>query len=162
MLGLRRPRLRSWRTWTLRTRMVVVVATLAAVALIAANAFGVILLRGYLMERLDRQLDNGVRAASLIRLDQDAPGPNPQFDGARRPNLGNRGVFGPEYNAYLYDADGNRITQDAQGRPLFPDWNQPDPPDLGDFASVTAHAGRAAFTAGDSGVMVAQLWNTDG
>ena len=162
MLGLRRPRLRSWRTWTLRTRMVVVVATLAAVALIAANAFGVILLRGYLMERLDRQLDNGVRAASLIRLDQDAPGPNPQFDGARRPNLGNRGVFGPEYNAYLYDADGNRITQDAQGRPFFPDWNQPDPPDLGDFASVTAHAGRAAFTVGDSRVMVAELKNTDG
>ncbi|MGW8888719.1 ATP-binding protein [Streptomyces sp. NPDC055749] len=50
------PRLRRWRHWTLRSRLVVVSAVLTALALIGASTAGMLLLRSYLVDRVDRQL----------------------------------------------------------------------------------------------------------
>ncbi|MBU2669330.1 HAMP domain-containing histidine kinase [Actinoplanes bogorensis] len=47
---------RRWRHWTLRARLVLVVAALTAVALIIANVAGLLLIRSYLLERIDDQL----------------------------------------------------------------------------------------------------------
>jgi two-component system OmpR family sensor kinase len=47
---------RRWRHWTLRSRLVLVVGALAAIALIVANAAGLVLIRGYLQDRIDEQL----------------------------------------------------------------------------------------------------------
>ena len=49
-------RLRRWREWTLRTRLVVSMAVLTAVALVAANTVGVLFLRSYLINRVDHQI----------------------------------------------------------------------------------------------------------
>jgi two-component system OmpR family sensor kinase len=49
-------RVPRWRHWTLRSRLVLAVAALAAVALVVANAGGVIVLRRYLTDSIDQQL----------------------------------------------------------------------------------------------------------
>src|SRR4051794_41939018 len=49
-------RIRPWREWSLRSRMVVVIAALAAVGLLAASISGTLLLRSYLVQRVDQQL----------------------------------------------------------------------------------------------------------
>jgi two-component system OmpR family sensor kinase len=71
---------RPWRHWTVRTRIVVSVVSLAAVALIAANVIGVLLLNWYLMQRVDQQLvtPGRVRVGSGPARkipDQFSPGP---------------------------------------------------------------------------------------
>jgi two-component system, OmpR family, sensor kinase len=54
-------RVRRWSHWTLRARLVVVIAVLTAMALIVANAAGLVLLRSYLTDRVDEQLSRMVR-----------------------------------------------------------------------------------------------------
>ena len=54
---LRRLNVRPWRHWTVRSRMVVVVAALAAVALVATSITGTVLLNNYLISRVDAQLN---------------------------------------------------------------------------------------------------------
>ena len=54
-------RIRPWREWSLRSRMVVVIAALAAVGLLAASISGTLLLRSYLVQRVDQQLGIEVR-----------------------------------------------------------------------------------------------------
>jgi two-component system OmpR family sensor kinase len=46
-------RLRPWRQWTVRSRIVVSVAALAAVALIAVDLAGILLLRSFSLQRID-------------------------------------------------------------------------------------------------------------
>jgi two-component system OmpR family sensor kinase len=87
--------LRLWRRWTVRTRIVVSVVSIAAVALIAANLIGVLFLNWYLMEQVDQQLmgpgrgnrtpPNGVTSSSRRPEGQFSPGPDFQvfhFDSA--------------------------------------------------------------------------------
>src|SRR5262249_5431049 len=87
----RRVTLRPWRQWTLRSRMVVVVAALAAVALIAANVAGALLLRSYLLDRIDSQLRVGTHA--------------PRFGGVSDVQ-GRRPGIGPDVLFYTYDSNG--------------------------------------------------------
>lgn len=49
-------RVRPWRQWTLRSRLMLVTGAMAAVALVVANAAGLLLLREYLTGKVDRQL----------------------------------------------------------------------------------------------------------
>jgi two-component system OmpR family sensor kinase len=75
---------RPWRQWTVRTRIVVSVVSIAAVALIAANAIGVLLLNSYLSEKVNQQLRAGPRTpqpnSSFFRRDNEFS-PGPQFEG---------------------------------------------------------------------------------
>ena len=52
---------RRWSHWTLRSRLVLVVGALAAVGLILANVAGLVLIRTYLMSRIDGQLHGMIR-----------------------------------------------------------------------------------------------------
>ena len=94
-VGLRwRPR--RWGHWTLRARLVLVVGALAAVALVVANIAGLVLIRTYLLGRIDDQL----RGMSRPFAD-DRPG---WFTSAPRTSRLNR--LGPEQVMYVYLADG--------------------------------------------------------
>ncbi|MEU7865502.1 HAMP domain-containing sensor histidine kinase [Dactylosporangium sp. NPDC049140] len=86
--------LRLWRRWTVRTRIVVSVVSIAAVALITANVIGVLFLNWYLMERVDQQLAGPFRG----RL------PNASATQNRRPE----GQFspGPDFQVFRFDAEG--------------------------------------------------------
>src|SRR5436305_3753667 len=123
-----RPRLRRWRHWPLRHRMVVTVAALAAVALIVADFAGSALLRSYLIGRLDAQLDGQARAVSrAVRYSNQLPR-------ALRPGP----PFGGDSRTYAYSAAGVRIyTAPTSGT---------GEPDLGGFGSVRKHAGTRAYT----------------
>ncbi|WIM99134.1 HAMP domain-containing sensor histidine kinase [Actinoplanes oblitus] len=89
-----------WRHWTLRSRLVLVVGILAAIALIAANVAGVVLIRGYLVERIDKQLTGMARPMEFATQQQDDSfGPRNRFF-----------RVGPDQVAYLYRADGTLDT----------------------------------------------------
>ncbi|RKR87689.1 two-component system OmpR family sensor kinase [Micromonospora pisi] len=69
-------RVRRWSHWTLRARLVVVIAVLTGIALIVANAAGLVLLRSYLTDRVDEQLNRSIRPymAGLLPEHGSAPG----------------------------------------------------------------------------------------
>jgi two-component system, OmpR family, sensor kinase len=83
--------MRPWRHWTVRARMVLVVAALGAVALVAADAAGMTALNDYLISRIDRQLDFS-RPNQLPR-EERPPGFRP----------------GPDFRVYLFDAGGKLV-----------------------------------------------------
>jgi len=114
--------LRRWREWTLRSRMVVALAGLAAVALILVDAAGMVLLQDYLVGRVDAQLTAQGRRSG---------GTAPAELGSRARGGAN---FGPDYRLYRYTADGARLA-DA-GIPH-------EEVDLGPFADLKAHANEA-------------------
>ncbi|GAA2705267.1 sensor histidine kinase [Actinoplanes palleronii] len=110
------PRWLPWRHWTLRSRLVLVVGILAAIALVAANVTGVLLIRFYLQDRIDKQLTGMAR-----------PMTNTQPD----PNFVPRGRFfrvGPDQVTYLYRADGtldaDRSYPADEGRPAIPSFRE--------------------------------------
>ncbi|GAA3449102.1 sensor histidine kinase [Dactylosporangium matsuzakiense] len=84
-------RLRPWRHWTVRTRIVVSVVSISAVALIAANFIAVLFLNWYLIQRVDQQL------APRGRTPSEAPS-------GRRPNSGFSP--GPDFQVFHFNADG--------------------------------------------------------
>ncbi|MFI5896737.1 ATP-binding protein [Actinoplanes sp. NPDC051513] len=86
---------RRWGHWTLRARLVLVVGALSAVALIVANIAGLVLIRGYLLGRIDDQL----RGMSRPFAD-DRPA------GVTYIPRGRFGHLGPEQVMYVYDATG--------------------------------------------------------
>ncbi|MBM2623100.1 HAMP domain-containing histidine kinase [Actinoplanes sp. LDG1-06] len=75
---------RRWRHWTLRARLVLVVGALAALALIIANAAGVVLIRSYLLDRIDDQLR--VMVHPLSQMD-----PRDDYANGRMPGVPNGG-----------------------------------------------------------------------
>ncbi|MET7393183.1 HAMP domain-containing sensor histidine kinase [Dactylosporangium sp. NPDC005572] len=115
--------MRRWRHWTVRTRIVVSVVTLAGVALIAANAIGVGLLNWYLMKRVDESLEGGLRGPGPRPGIVASPGsstnpfPMPSISpgtgyGQRRE--GDRGEFspGPAFQIYGFDSTGKLENRD--------------------------------------------------
>ncbi|MDT4988831.1 MAG: two-component system, OmpR family, sensor kinase, partial [Micromonosporaceae bacterium] len=129
----RRPvtrRLRPWRHWTLRHRMVVTIAALAAVALIMADFAGTTLLRSYLVGRLDAQLRGQSRAVSRVV----------GFNGQLPRGSAGRGLAfgGPDSRVFVYNAAGNVIYTSQT--------TATDRPQLGSFASLTSHANGRAYT----------------
>src|ERR1700738_552877 len=78
-----RLRLRPWRHWTLRSRMVVTTAVLAAVALVVADVAGLTLLRSELVGRVDAQLDAQTRGTTGERPPTPRSPPGPPRPGPR-------------------------------------------------------------------------------
>ena len=109
---------RPWRQWTVRTRIVVSVVSIAAVALIAANAIGVLLLNSYLSEKVNQQLRGGPRL----------PQPSASSYYAQRPRENDFNP-GPLYDVYFVTLGGQ---VDGTRAPLV------EPRLLGDLAQHAA------------------------
>jgi two-component system OmpR family sensor kinase len=76
-------RVRRWREWSLRSRMVVAIAALAAVGLVVADFSGMLLLNHSLIQRLDNQLETARQGAIPWeggRLDRNLPPRPPPSD----------------------------------------------------------------------------------
>jgi two-component system OmpR family sensor kinase len=120
-------RIRPWGQWTLRIRLMVAIAALSAVGLVVADFAGMVLLRSYLIGRVDDQLT--AQANGLTR-----------FPGVSDSNLyrsrGGGPLFGPDFRTYLFSANGDlvRAPTEASG------------PELGSFGGVQAHAGPKPYT----------------
>ncbi|WP_082772113.1 cell wall metabolism sensor histidine kinase WalK [Actinoplanes sp. TFC3] len=115
---------RRWGHWTLRSRLVLVVAALAAVALMIANVAGLLLIRGYLGDRIDEQLTGMVRPFTSVNANR--PPEASQFPRARF-------RLGADQVMYVYTAAGTldpprSSTADATRPPVQP------------VAEVQAHA----------------------
>ncbi|BAL90093.1 putative two-component system sensor kinase [Actinoplanes missouriensis 431] len=102
--------MKRWSQWTLRSRLVLVVGILSAIALLAANAVGVLLIRSYLQDRIDEQLVGISRPMSEISPWQGVA-----------PRAGGRFRIGADQVTYLYRADGTldpaRSSATADDRP---------------------------------------------
>jgi two-component system OmpR family sensor kinase len=124
-VSLRRPiHVRPWREWTLRSRLVVSVTALVLVGLVIADVSGVLLLRSYLVERVDQQLSAGVRRIPRGGLPVDT-------------NAWRMPQFGPSTTTLYFTNDGRlEVGPGALG----------GQPDLGSFTDLRAHAGAGPFT----------------
>ncbi|MFG1866742.1 sensor histidine kinase [Micromonospora arborensis] len=150
----RLPRVRPWSHWTLRSRLVLVVGALATLALIGANAAGLILLRSYLLDRVDEQLaaqvrpfTGGPRPALATTHPSATAAPTPSTGSAAPPESvgtwpgngpggappGRLARLGPDQLFLYYRADGTRDTEHSS----TPSEAAPDP---GPLAEVTARA----------------------
>jgi two-component system OmpR family sensor kinase len=127
------PSPRRWGHWSLRSRLMVVVVALAAVALIVANVAGLVLLRSYLTDRVDEQLDRLIRPY--------ASGAVPEA-GAGLPRSGRLPGGGPGQAVLIFRAD-------ATALPGLLSADELSPPRLGTFADLTARAeDKKPFTVG--------------
>ena len=100
--------MRRWRQWTLRSRMVVAIASLTAVGLIVAGAVGVLSLRSYLLGQVDNQLRGAERFANV--QDSQVRPPDPA-----RPAQGPD--FAPKNGSYHFDTTGALISKDNPASP---------------------------------------------
>ena len=131
--GLRlRWRPRRWGHWTLRSRLVLVIAALAAVALIVADVAGLLLIRSYLNNRIDEQLTAMVRPVAEPRPDFPPPSANSTAIGSRNRSL----RFGADQVFYVYLGNGLLDT----ARSSTPDATRPPP--LG-YATLVARAAQS-------------------
>jgi two-component system, OmpR family, sensor kinase len=129
-------RLRSWREWTLRTRLVVSIAVLSAVALVVANTVGVLFLRSYLINRVDAQI--GLQA----RADQArvATG-RPLFGQLPRPRNG----LGQDFRVLAFDSNGTQFAMDT-GAPVAANTTDSTGPNLGSWNDLRSHRDRNVYT----------------
>ncbi|ONK13463.1 HAMP domain-containing sensor histidine kinase [Streptomyces sp. MP131-18] len=129
---------------TLRTRLVLITAALSALALLAANAAGIVLLRTYLTDRVDEQFAaagdpaDGVtagRLASLANADRES-----------RELLGDR--FGGGSRIYVFGGDGALLAAvpaaEAPGGPRLPPAGELRARAGGPF-TVPGHGGGASW-----------------
>jgi two-component system OmpR family sensor kinase len=117
---------RRWGHWTLRSRLVLVIAVLAGLALVVADTAGLLLIRTYLNDRIDEQLTAMARPfAAGIRPDVPQ-----QLSGPARPRIMR---LGPDQVLFLYGPDGVLDTE----RSSATDDSRPDP---GSFAALTDRA----------------------
>ena len=115
--------------------MVAAIATLAAVALIVANLAGLVLLRNYLLGRIDQQLTTSVRAYQHGpgTSEPDLPPPRPRFIQE----------LGPDLRIYLYSPAGELTRSSVDG-------NAGTGPALGGFDGVNQHSNGVPYTVADS------------
>jgi two-component system OmpR family sensor kinase len=117
-------RVLPWREWTMRSRMVVSIVGLAAVALIVANIAAVLVLRSYLIGRIDNQLV--LQSHAPIRFSIARP----------------RSGFGEDFPTVVYlQADGTPVP-DNDGN--LPDLT--DGPQLGSWSTIKAHRDLGPYT----------------
>jgi two-component system OmpR family sensor kinase len=102
-----------------------VVVALAAVALIVANTVGLVLLRSYLTDRVDEQLDRLIRPY--------ASGAVPDPGGAGLPRSGRLPGNGPGQAVLIFQADGTALPGLLSADAL-------SPPEVGTFTELTARA----------------------
>jgi two-component system OmpR family sensor kinase len=105
--------------------MVVVVAALAAVGLLLVDVSSVLLLRSYLVQRVDQQLSIEVRRAQVLR------GSSADYALRRGPDIG------PKTTTAVYFADGSSVLGPGTVTAA---------PDLGGYAALAAHAGQGPYT----------------
>ncbi|MDI5941652.1 HAMP domain-containing sensor histidine kinase, partial [Micromonospora sp. DH15] len=140
----RRP-IRPWARWTLRSRLVLLVGILATLALLGANAAGLVLLRGYLVQRVDQQLTGLARPFTAApRAASGFPAGGATTGGPRNP--GRFARLGPDQLVVHYRADGTRDPD----RSSTPSAAAPDPGPLAEVAA-RARTGRPYTVAGDGG-----------
>ena len=114
--------MRPWREWTLRSRLVLVIAALVGTGLLVADVAGVLLLRSYLVQRVDEQLASFVRRAPRYPIDTTF---------RRMPQ------FGPSTTTRYYADDGSAIiTPPSSGEQA----------NIGTFEALRTHADQGAFT----------------
>lgn len=110
--GLRLRPLRTLSHWSLRARLALAATGLALLALVAANAVGLVLLENYLVERVDKNLDmtgggpvDAVVAQQLVaeRLDLAQNGRGGQDEETIVAFLAER--FGGDFRMFLYGGD---------------------------------------------------------
>jgi two-component system OmpR family sensor kinase len=129
-------RLRPWREWTLRTRLVISIAVLTAVALVAANTVGVLFLRSYLINRVDDQI------ARQARADQaGVAAGRPLFGQLPRPRNG----LGQDFRVLAFASDGTQFAMDTAA-PVAADATDATGPDLGSWNDVRDHRDRGVYT----------------
>jgi two-component system OmpR family sensor kinase len=118
---------RRWGHWTLRSRLVLVVGLLAALALIVADTAGLLLIRSYLDDRINEQLTAMTRPfTSSLRL--EAPQSfGPAGARSRAPR------FGADQFVYVYTGAG---TLDEERSSAVEDTRPAPAP----FAEAAAHA----------------------
>ena len=130
--------IRGWREWSLRSRMVVAIAALAAVGLIVADFSGMLLLRSSLIERLDTRLmgQAGQVPWGGVSLVPDRPrGSGP----------------GPSSTSMYYTSNGTAFYGPNSGTTQ---------PQLGTFEALKAHANQGPFTVnGADGQWRVQVWS---
>ena len=117
---------RRWGHWTLRSRLVLVVGALAALALVVANLAGLVLIRGYLQDRVDEQLVAMARPFASPRA--SLPPPTGAIARSRQLRLGADQVI------YVYTAAGTL----EPDRSSTADWQRPP---VAPLAEVLARAG---------------------
>ncbi|NGO14592.1 HAMP domain-containing histidine kinase [Streptomyces sp. HC44] len=140
---------RHWRHWTLRARLALAATGLAALALLAANATGLVLLENYLINRVDRNLAaDGSKGSGGAPPDAAAQELFAQRLGRAEDEatfltfLAER--FGGEFRIYVYSGAGNTRT----GIPQAPEG--PDPR-LPERDALAARDGDVFTVPGESG-----------
>jgi signal transduction histidine kinase len=134
-----RIRLRAARPGSLRRRLVWGAALLAAVAVLAAQTIGFLVLRSWLLDRVDQQLDDFVASQQAIIEDTDPdqmPQPPP-------PNPGSV-TLPSDFRVTFYDAAGHRrgtLGDDTAAGPDLPDSAGQLRLADGQVATVTAASG---------------------
>ena len=135
---------------SLRTQLVVVSVSLAALAVVAVAAGSTLVLRSYLYDQVDQQLSRSVM-----------PLTTGNFDGPGTPTNRGRDGFSPPvvFFGQLYDDQGTAVADlgssasDVAGEPTLP---------VLDTATVSALAGQPFTVAGEDGdwrILVAQVEN---
>jgi two-component system OmpR family sensor kinase len=125
--------LRPWHRWTIRARLVVVIALLAGLAVLLADAAGLYQLRSDLLHRVDQQLTAG----SVGYSQPPPPGVREPDPSAPRPRFLRN--LSPGVRIAIYRSDGTVET-------TLGDPSTDGVPDLGSFAEVSAHAGGTPYT----------------
>ncbi|MEO3768615.1 HAMP domain-containing sensor histidine kinase [Streptomyces sp. B8F3] len=134
----RRDRWRAlgWR-WTLRARLALVTAALAALALVAVNGAALLLLQAYLVDRVDQQLANAGNSPALDRERIAELKAGPLGDGGPVENILSQRA-GATTRIYAVAEDGS-IEQ-------FPEEAESPGPRLPGRADLAARAGDPPFT----------------
>ncbi|MBW6435311.1 HAMP domain-containing histidine kinase [Actinoplanes hulinensis] len=110
-----------WRFWTLKSRLVLVVGVLSAIAVVVANITGLLLIREYQQDRIDEQ---------LIGISRPLSDANPLRFGPRPGRF--RGL-GPDQIMYFYNADGTLDPTNSSS-------TDEKRPEVAPFAEVTERA----------------------
>ncbi|WP_250008469.1 cell wall metabolism sensor histidine kinase WalK [Actinoplanes sp. M2I2] len=143
---------RRWRHWTLRSRLVLVVAVLTAVALVLANVAGLLLIRSYLIDRSDDQLRGMAgpfahsRPAGLA-MPGRVPVSGQHYDTGVSPRkLVAR--LGPDHVGFVYTPDGTFVASQSSevdvARPAVPSLTEIELPyGVGEPYTVRAGDGSA-------------------
>jgi two-component system OmpR family sensor kinase len=141
----------SIRNWSLRTRLVACVVGLVAAALVTTGTIGTTLLRSYLVDQVDSQLQVGLRV--LNRAPSARPLPPAIASGNQLPTP-----------FWFTDLDRNGVVLRQRGGSLAPGESKPDLSGI-DAAKVRSEAGKAftvPSTNGGSAFRVRAVKEADG
>ncbi|WP_240661169.1 MULTISPECIES: sensor histidine kinase [unclassified Streptomyces] len=121
------PRPRRWQHWTLRSRLTVIATGLTALAVLGANAAGLLLLNSYLVDRVDTQLRSMSGRAQAERFDGAGPQELERFAKGRSDA---DDLLALRFDSIIYFyKDGEPVT----GVPEQPEYGEPALPDAAEL-----------------------------